>query len=114
MSLQQEKDIVDHFSRESSDGHESESEFGSDCDSITDANMRAVREMEEREKKFMWYYCMDDCTSVSEAMQRLFDCDREQFYLNGEIIKRMLDYRYVQQINPSKKIEVGEPTQTHV
>ena len=104
---------MEHLSIESSDGSESGSE--SEGESIGDANMKAMREMEEREKRFCWYYCMDDCKSSSEAMQRLFDCDREQFYLNGDIIRKMMDYRFEKEIRPNKKNEeIGEPTQTHV
>lgn len=45
-----------------------------------------------------WYLKMDEACNTVEGMQMLFDCDPEQFYLNGAVIHRMLQYRFAEGI----------------
>ena len=48
----------------------------------------------EEDMRRNWYWCMDSASNTTDAMKALFECDAEQFYLNGETIRRMLYYRF--------------------
>ena len=41
-----------------------------------------------------WVACLENATSAEDGMRRLYEEDQEAFYLHGESIYRMLQFRF--------------------
>lgn len=67
------------------------------CDSESSQSQGELHaQMMKYDAEHKWYLKMDEACNTVEGMQMLFECDPEQFYLNGAVIQRMLQYRFAE------------------
>ena len=85
---------------ESSSESDASSELSTDSEAVQDV----LKEMDAREHSRQWFYRLEepDVTDVRSGMQKLFDCDREIFYIHGSAIMTMLHHRFMMGIQPTE------------